>query len=265
MPIMKMGHWLSLVCCALGLLCDHGAHALTTVISVKLYGEECFSFLTGKDWEKDIKANPRYIYGGYELLSHSSDEAPPIQVYIAPHDFDRFLYKSKRTQAEGQFDIKIESNQKYWFCVSNNPRRKMKDDDDEYEISESDDEEDLTAKIGFDLELVTHDDFDYVDDKGNPLPKRFDSGISEAHAKAKEKSEEWYDLSGRLERKINSMKKHFDHLRVSEMDHRAVTEKSFSSVMTWTLAEALTVTAVALGQIFYFRRYIESKRQKWNY
>uniref|UniRef100_A0A7S2YQA0 GOLD domain-containing protein n=1 Tax=Entomoneis paludosa TaxID=265537 RepID=A0A7S2YQA0_9STRA len=242
--------WLGVVL----LLCDE-SQAFSSVATVKPYHDECLLIRTSSEWKKDQKENPRYVWGHYELLSESAD-AKPLVVYISTYDMDKMLYKSKKAQASGHFDVRLEAGKRYWFCIVNHQGGHYAEDDDDYE----DHPDDKPRKVGFSLDMVTHDEFDYTDLGGNPIPQKGEK-ISKAHEEAKERADHWMFVGRKLQMRLGAMKSHFDYLRVREADHRALTEKTFTDILTWTFAEAITVAFVAVGQIMYFRRFIERSRQ----
>eukprot|EP00527_Entomoneis_sp_CCMP2396_P001641 CAMPEP_0198147626 /NCGR_PEP_ID=MMETSP1443-20131203/36908_1 /TAXON_ID=186043 /ORGANISM="Entomoneis sp., Strain CCMP2396" /LENGTH=274 /DNA_ID=CAMNT_0043812035 /DNA_START=246 /DNA_END=1070 /DNA_ORIENTATION=+ len=239
-------------------LCEYGSHAFSAVVTVKPYNDECFMFRTPVEWKKDIKKNPRYVWGNFELISSSEDKAP-VHVYLATYDLESMLYRSRRGQTNGHFDVSLDAGKKFWFCIVNNLSVKKNDDDepDEEEIAAK-----VPAKVGFSFDFVTHDEFDYSE--GDPLSDLApDDETTKAHDQAKKRSADWMKLGSSLQRKLSGMKKHFDYLRVREADHRDLTERTFSSILGWTAAEACTVTLVAIGQIMYLRRFIERSRQHY--
>ena len=70
----------------------------------------------------------------------------------------------------------------------------------------------------------------------------------------------WLDHAGAVNRELTMLMDHFAFAKRRESDQREIVESTFSEIMTWTVVEALAVCGVALGQVFYFRMFLEKKR-----
>lgn len=249
--------WWILLCsflpCAV-LLSNHVADALSSVVTLEPYHDSCFLIRTSDAWKNDEKKNPRYLWGQFELLSGFLD-AKPLVVYVATFDMATMLYKSNRAQAMGQFHVKLEGGKRYWFCIVNHQggHRYVDDDDADEHIDEK------ARKVGFSVNMVTHQEMHAKNDATDPF--KTDEENKKAHEEARIRADNWMGFGRKLQMKLGGMKSHFDYLRVREADHRALTEKTFSDILMWTAAEALTVAFVAVAQVMYFRRFVERARQ----
>ncbi|KAL7578159.1 hypothetical protein ACA910_012600 [Epithemia clementina (nom. ined.)] len=232
-----------------------GVWALTGTVSVRTDHDECYRFRTPQSWEKDIKRNPRYLWGNFEVMDRD-DESPtgPLGVFLASDNMKTILYQSPKGQSSGHFDVELEANKVYWFCISNRETVQSANEmDDFWEPSNE------PSNVGFTVEIVTADQFDYTDFGGAPILDADET--SKAHREAKERASNWQRIGSSLTQRLKDMKNHFNYLRTREQHHRAVTEETFTAILAWSLAQAAVVATVALAQIFFFRRYLERKNR----
>ena len=235
-----------------------GVLALSGVVSVKPDNDECYRFRTLPSWRKDIKSNPRYLWGNFEAINDEMyGSSGPVVVFLATDNMAKTVYQSPEVQSSGHFDVKLEAGKLYWFCISNRDKRDGFLDDDF--TAGGPGGLDMGRSIGFSFDLVTSDQFDYGD-AGVEVDPNVDE-TTKAHREAKERASVWLKTSGSLLQRLKDMKSHFNYLRIREADHRSVTEQTFTDVLSWTVWEAVTVTVVAVGQILFFRRYLERKNR----
>ena len=243
--------WLFWISVALRLR-EHGVLALSSVVEVESDQDECYRFRTPPSWKKDIKSNPRFMFGSYELMNHGeTTSAGPLSVFLATDNMKERLYKSSEGESSGHFDVQLEADKVYWFCIANRVSA-SDDDDDDFQ------DHDHHISVGFSIELVTFLDTDFADSVGDN-PADVDE-TTKAHQEAKDRAFNWLKVGSTLRQRLKELTHHFDYLRVREMKHRAVTERTFTDVLTWTVAEAATVALVALVQIFFFRIYLERRK-----
>ena len=75
-----------------------------------------------------------------------------------------------------------------------------------------------------------------------------------------QKVQVWLDNAGNVNREMSALMDHFAYAKRREADQREIVEATFSEIMTWTIIEAVAVCGVALGQVLYFRMFLEKKR-----
>lgn len=63
-----------------------------------------------------------------------------------------------------------------------------------------------------------------------------------------------------LTAKLSSVKHEQEYMAVRERVHRSINDSTNSRVVMWAAFEALMLTAMSLGQIFYLRRFFEVRR-----
>ena len=63
-----------------------------------------------------------------------------------------------------------------------------------------------------------------------------------------------------LFRELGRLRDHYTYMRAREALHRETVEETFSRLMSWSILEGAAVITVALGQIVYFRRFLEQRR-----
>lgn len=184
----------------------------------------------------------KVLVGNYELLEgDESVSADPLLVYIIDEkQTEKLLYKSKPGEASGGFQVPIHPGGRgYWMCVQNSSHGP----DAPPDLDEEEHPDFKTRFVGFSYRIV-----DIVLDKPAPLLIDEYSTI------------EWMQKSSDVENELRAMMNHQEYMRVRESQHRHVVEQTFSSLLFWSLAEALTVIFGAVGQVMYFRRFLEKKR-----
>lgn len=267
--------WLFSFCIVVAALClqQHDrVSALSATVTVNGNQDECYRFRTPTSWDKDRKRNPRYLWGNFELMNRDEAFATPgpFVVFLATDNMETILYRSPgRRSHSGHFDVELEANRVYWFCIANRwiNAKTLNSGGEMDDIQEEEDGGDGPAyqsrTVGFSMDIVTADQFDYTDFGGieNVLGDIGETEISKAHRDAKERSSKWQRIGSSLTQRLKDMKHHFNYMRTREQHHRSITEQTFTDILLWSLAQAAVVAVVALGQIFFFRRYLERKNR----
>lgn len=162
-----------------------------------------------------------------------SKSAKPLSVVIFDSAKNRILYRSISGAREGNFKVKLSLGQRVNVCVQNGLKSISKR---KTPISKSHD----------DLERVVGLKFSF--EKQNDLVELHNQNAKVVSAA----------LS--LNRELGKLQDHHGYMKVREAVHRETVEHTFSRLLGWTLLEGGTVVAVAVGQIMYFRRFLEQRR-----
>lgn len=181
----------------------------------------------------------KLLVGDYELLSVGGAfvTADPLLVYIMEAGKDeKIVWRSKPGDFEASFRVPMTAATKgYWMCVQNSSHGPDSHEDE----PEHPDLISRTVGLSFRVQSI-HE---------KPAPLAF----TEQH------QNEWNERSGSVEEELRMLVNHHDYMRMREADHRMVVENTFGNVLFWTLTEASLVVLVAVGQVMYFRRFLERK------
>lgn len=224
------------------------AHALSNVYSAPLtlritaYDEECFLL-------RVPPANPRYKYSltaSYELVDDETAlTAEPVMIALTEYHTEKLRAK-RWGRPRGVIHEKLEGGTKWWLCVQNS----LYHADKHEEEPEHPDQKDRV--VGLHYNLRTYRNYDY--EEPDKEQSEHDKWLVRSALLWKEKSDEVLESVRRLVH-------HHSYMKSREAKHRSVTEGTFTSILKWFLAEATLVLFVAVGQIMYFRRFLEKKNQ----
>lgn len=182
----------------------------------------------------------KLLVGDYEMIEDYDTDmsAEPLLAYImeAGKDNDNIIWRSKPGDARASFRVPISGTTRgYWICLQNSSHGP----DNHGEEPEHPDHK--IRLVGF--------SFRVVDLHERPAPLVFTN----------EHGEEWLDKSGAVEHEMRILENHQEYMRIREENHRAVVEATFGSTLAWTITEAVIVVAMAVGQVMYFRGFLERK------
>lgn len=173
------------------------------------------------------------FFGNYDLLDDSKRSADAVSVLIMDASNSRILYRSRRGSNEGNFKVEVTSGQKLSVCLQNGiwsaGKRKTPQ-------NRPHDGEQRTVGLTFSFEEK--------------------NAAQELH----NQSAKLVSAAQGLIREISRLQDHYGYMRAREAMHREVVEGTFSKLMSWTLLQGTAVVLVALGQILYFRRFLERRR-----
>lgn len=161
------------------------------------------------------------LVGQYGIVS--SLPSDPLVVSIIEEE-GHTVYKEKGIESDA-FAVELASKKGYWICIENHS----------HDVEFEDDE---TRKVGFSY------DVDIKSDNENTVNAR---------------SKDWQQHSHKLMQELHGVQEQLAYLKVRERDHRQVTERNFTSVLWWTLLELAMVILAAMGQVWYLKRFVESK------
>jgi len=200
------------------------------------YEEECFLFRT-----PSAMKSAKLLVGNYEMMDtdESGDgvSADPFLVFVMEATKEeKILFQSKPGQATGSFRVAVQPSKGYWMCLQNSSHGP---DSREAEPEHPDHK---TRLVGFSFNLQEF----YT----RPAPLAF----------TEDNESEWKEKSAAVEDELKMLLNHHEYMLVREANHRQIVENSFTSLMFWSLMEALVVILGAVGQVMYFRRFLEKKR-----
>lgn len=216
-----------LLCIVLSLVLQETQAAWT--LNIGPYEEACFVLRTSG-------SNPRLLTGNYELLN-TNLSPEPLLVYIM--EGEKVVWHSKPNTPFDSFQATLKEGHKYWLCLQNSSHSPLAPDGQE-EAEHMDEKE---RQVGFSYRV--HRD-------ASKAPKLGEDWSDE-------KTEDWLDVAMDLEDDLSDYYDHFDYVKKRESDHRNLVEQTFSDILTWTLIEATMVILSAVGQVFFYRRYLEKK------
>lgn len=204
------------------------------ILTIAPYEEECFLIRT-HTWKK---GEVRLLQGHYQILSDPADRTPDTVHMFVMDDEDTVFFKSIQGKINDNYQIAVGPNQKYWLCVQNDSYHHYGD----IQMSQDKHPDDKDRQVGFGYRIQTM------------AQKAADATALDSHLT------QWGQISNDMIIASEHLMQHFEYMRVRETAHRAVVEKTFSDIFLSALAEAIMVLVVAVGQVFYFRRFLETKR-----
>jgi hypothetical protein len=188
--------------------------------------------------------------GNFDVLD---DELDPRAVSVTIlKDSEHVVWQSKPGKSEGLFRL-TDAIGKYEMCFSNGlndwskKRNTEEHEKDEYENEADDDSYEMDRHIGFNVHVNDMKIMENLDKIDGPSK-------AEIHAKF------LVDLSDTLSMKLDDMVDHQSYLQEREFVHRELSEQTFSRVVGWTVTEAIALMTIAIGQIMYLRKFLESRR-----
>lgn len=204
--------------------------------------------LTNAAWTLSIDADEEYCFvirtnqkrlitGNYEMLDRELS-AEPMLVYIM--EGEKVVWHSRSNSAFDTFHAIMTAGHKYWLCLQNSsqgPLTSSEAHEASYEHPDG-----LPRRVGFNFRIS-------ADPSAQPV---LGQGMDE-------KTKDWIHISKGVREKLQTYVDHFDYAKRREADHRSLLEQIFTSILKWTVLEAFIVVLSALGQVFFYRRYLEKK------
>lgn len=222
-------------------------------ITVPPREEECFVIRAPG---KEIST----ISGNYDMLD---DGLSPNPLSVVLYDMStprlpRPVWKSIRGRSEGIFTYK-RARGRHQLCIRNGLDKLPSDNQD--------------RNVGFNIRVTPNTI--PVPDGGGMIKETTGATLGpnatkeekEKHERAQEEAKRAHEkttrvlsLSRELIRKLYDMTDHQAYLRNREGQHRELTEQTFSRIVRWTVLEAVVLVLVAVGQVWYLRKFFETKR-----
>ena len=220
---MKLVVWMALLFRAFDLLkITHGFE-----FKLREHDEECFTIFTPK-WKEESETNQtHFLTAHYELISNSFKEGLHVFV-VDDHDNDLF---ATHGQTVDRFQVELKPSSKYRLCLENTGHREEVDDDF-YE---------------YDRHMILGLNF------------MIRSRPSIGGGTLKDQADQWYEKADEVASFLQDLEDYLGSMRAKEGRHRDLTERTFTSILWWTLGELFMVCSLAGGQILYFRRFLERR------
>lgn len=237
LPSIRLHIYLFLICL---LSAGNCVFAVTYTLNIAPYDEECFLL----SFPSHTWTSPKRLVGNYELVDDSGISAEPLLAYVMAVDDKGTVLWSKVGASLASFDVEIangpDSPKRYWLCIQNSSHHPNSEHSEEAHP-------DLKSRVvGFAYHLVDNDQ--PVDESKRSLSWE------------EENVADWNKRSTDIKGDLRTLVEHHQYLKVREASHRSLVERTFVDVLQWTLVEAFMVVLVAVGQVMYFRRFLENKR-----
>lgn len=209
--------------CLLVLLGISLCNAVYTV-KVAAKDEECFYISAPQKGGK--------LLGDFDLLDDNKKPGS-LSVVITDTKNERVLFRSRRGSKDGSFTVPLNAGQKVNLCVQNGiatsgGNRKMP--------QSRHDGQPRTVGLNFNFEPANE--------------------ALELHNQNNKNVRASWNLS----KDIGKLDTHYTFMRSREAKHRSVVERTFSRLMGYTILEGFVLLVVSVGQILYFRRFLERRR-----
>lgn len=187
----------------------------------------------------------KMLSGNYELLDQRLS-AEPVVVYVMEND--KVVWHSKENTPYDRFHVPLETNKRYWICLQNSSHGPLA------EGEEGEHPDDEARVLGFSYR---------VHSKTRLAPA---AAAAEAQPDFdEEKFNSWVEKAEDLADDLSDFKDHFEYIKRREADHRSLVEATFDACLTWTIVEVGIVVTMAVGQVIFYRRFLEKKQQSYNY
>ena len=132
--------------------------------------------------------------------------------------------------------VKVEGKKRYRFCMESSELQDKDVDDDSAR--------DFRIQVGFDLRMQM---------EPRALP-------DEELGPDAQRALDLVEAAAATERQWQNLLDHFDFLRNREAIHRQLTSQINDRVMGWTIIEAVLVVTMAVGQVWYWKKFFEQRR-----
>mmetsp|Transcript_34675 Transcript_34675/g.81778 ORF Transcript_34675/g.81778 Transcript_34675/m.81778 type:complete len:237 (+) Transcript_34675:221-931(+) len=196
------------------------------IVSVPAKDEQCY-----------IVASPGAaggtLVGNFDHLDDNLN-SEPLSVVILDAKEDHVLFRSRRRASEGNFRVNLKPDQKVSICLQNGlvtAGRGRK-------VPSARSHDMQTRAVGFEYSVE-------VKDENTEIHTQHDRNIKAAEE---------------LHRSLLNLINHHVYMRAREGVHREVVETTFGNLMWWVILEAVFVIGIAVGQIMYFRNFLERRR-----
>lgn len=199
-------------------------------VNVEAYGEECFLLYAPEKPLQQIKGDYEMIDDGGETIS-----SEPLLVYIMEGMDDKIVWRSQAGAKGGQFAVGLKPSLHYWLCIQNSSHAP------DHAGDEPEHPDHRPRMIGFTYEIT--------DLLKKPTPYVFTE------------QDIWMQNGVDIENDLQKLVHHHDYMRTREANHRGIVEATFTTVMGYSIAECVFVILVAVGQVLYFRRFLEKKQR----
>jgi len=195
------------------------------IVKVQPYDEQCYLV---------SPSTHSTIYGDFEMLDDDLS-ANPLSVLVTDVHYSRTLFRSRTYARKGSFKIDADPREKIYICIQNGL---ITAGDKTVQRQGRKKSDGMPRTVGLDFSVVERDIHDE---------------IHKSHSKILSKAV-------MLSRELTRLQNHHEYMRAREAKHRDVVEYTFSKLLGWALVQASGVIIIAVGQIFYLRRFLERRR-----
>ena len=156
------------------------------------------------------------------------DELTPEPVQARLENSERILWHSEEGDFEGMFEIPAE-DVVHRFCMENG-KHLMSDG--------------MDRRIGWAVRV-------------RPRARSLDE---DTEGPDSERAMEMVDYASELQEEWETLLDHYGFLRTREAQHKMLTESILARVIRWTVLEGGLIAFIALGQVLYLRKFMETRR-----
>ena len=169
--------------------------------------------------------NPNSYSGNFDVLD---DELTPQPVQARVENSEKVLWHSMEGDFEGTFEVPAR-DVVHRFCIENG----------KHLVSDGYD-----RTVGWALRV-------------RPRPRALDE---DEEGPDNERAMEMVDYASELQEEWETLLDHYGFLRTREVQHKILTDQILARVMRWTVLEGGLVALIALGQVLYLRKFMETRR-----
>ena len=203
--------------------------------------------------------------GSFDVYNDELD-SDPVTAVLFNYETNEVIWHSKPKTSEGSFSLL--NHGKYHLCFGNGvggykteadkKRDQMKLDghpvpeDDDFDYSNNDGQ---NRNIGFSLRVTPLEGT-----KMAAIQNQKTATDSDIKKDMNQQSTKLADLTYSLKYKMELLLDHQEYIKSREAMHRHVVEQTYSMIMRWTVLEALVLVGVSFAQVYYLKRFFETKR-----
>jgi len=216
--------------------------AVSFIADIQPNEEECFairiplgnknrSYNSNSSNNNNALLYPKFLRFNYELL-HDEDEVSPEPLYVFLMDpSEKALYEA-RGRTRDKVQVPVEEGQRYWLCLQN-----------DHDSDEDTRHDGIERSVGFTYSIY------------QPYAEQ----LAAQNEQILTQHREHLTLADAIQGTLRDVLSHQDFMRTREGQQRALTEGTFTKLLTWTLCQVAVVGAMAAIQVMYIRRMIEHK------
>lgn len=154
------------------------------------------------------------------------EEAWAVQARLETNE--RVVWFSNEGEAEGAFEFRADSGGLHRFCVENGKHLEA---------------DGVERQIGWALRVRS-------------LPRSLEEDIQGPDQQRALQLVEW---ASELQESWETLRDHYGFLKRREFLHKQLTEQTLSRVIRWTSVEGLVLALIAVGQVLYLRKFMETR------
>jgi hypothetical protein len=186
--------------------------------------------------DQQIISSTKILSGNYEMLDPRIS-AEFLLVYVMQGD--TVVWHSKPNAPYDRFHIPLQDHQRYWICLQNSMHGPLSEGHEEAHHADG-----IVRYVGFNYRVHV---------SSRPVSVSLSQ-------QEEEKFYDWLDKSNDITDGLSDFQDHFNYIKAKEAEQRSLVEATFSACLTWTFLEAAMVVCMALGQVLFYRRYLEKQQ-----